>query len=97
MNNKLLFSGTIFEIYNSKAYNPSAEKFILADCHEKGFVFQVICITGYHAGALIGFIENESSDVVENKKAITYDYFILSLGKLFEEINIKTLKFIVDE
>ena len=35
-------------------------KLILAESHESGYIFQLICIEGYHSGQVYGYIEEQN-------------------------------------
>lgn len=92
MEKQLFFMGAIVEFYNSIAYHPDTEKFILAECQEEGYVFQIICISGYNSGSISGYVKTDHISKVKNKKAISYKHLIQELKRNFGKINIETLK-----
>lgn len=92
MKKDYFYKGTIFEFLNPEAYIPAIEKFILAESHEKGFVFQIICISGYNAGSISGYFREERKALLDSKMAVSYSHFIIELERNFGKIDIKTLK-----
>lgn len=64
-------------------------EFILAECHEQGFVFQLICIRGYHAGKLEGYIKPEPNT---NGSKISEDHLVKELNRNFIEIHWDSFK-----
>jgi len=92
MNDKLFYRGTIVEFVSTNAPNRSLEKYILAECHEDEKVFQIICISGYHAGSVEGFVDRDSSPLATNSKAVTYEHLISELKKNFEIVKMDSFK-----
>lgn len=92
MEEDYLFRGTTFKLFNPVAYIPKVEKFILAECHEEGFVFQVICISDYNAGTIAGYFKEELPALKKKDKAVSKPHFINELKRNFGEIDIKTLE-----
>jgi hypothetical protein len=92
MKEDFLFKGTSFELFNPIAYIPADEKFILAESHEKGFVFQIICISGHNAGSISGFFKEENDAINQNKKAVSKAHFLSELKRNFGDIDENTVK-----
>lgn len=55
--------------------------FILAECHEEGYFFQLICIEGYNAGKIYGLIEEQKEAIDNNLLAIDLNFLKLQLVK----------------
>ena len=58
-NQSVITRGTVLRINHESDGIIYDEKYILADTYEDDFVFQVISISGYHSGAIEGYIETE--------------------------------------
>ena len=84
--------GTILKFFNPLSYNPGFEKFILAECQEFKYIFQIICISGYNSGSLSGYIKKDQNLQRINKKAISYSHLIIELKRNFGEVDLDTLK-----
>lgn len=65
--------------------------FILADCFETEFIFQIICIEGYHRGTIEGLIRKEEGEIGSIKKEHLVKElnrnFINILWNTFEDLN----------
>lgn len=92
MSDKCFYRGTVLEFFNPVSYNPGKEEFILADCNENGYLFQIICITGYMSGTICGFIKADSKLELEKEVAISYEHLIKEIERNFGKIDIDTLK-----
>lgn len=63
-------------------------KFILADSHDSDYIFQLICIEGYHAGVIEGYISKENG--LEHQ--IREEHLKNALNKIFLNIHWGTFK-----
>ena len=94
--NKIFYRGTIFTI----SYfwdREERDSFVLAECHDDGFIFQIICISGYNSGTIMGYIK---IGIFRTERGITYKELVegikvnilnpdLSSLKVEDEYNIK--------
>lgn len=62
--------------------------FILANTFEEDFAFQIICIKGYHAGTLEGYIRKESNE----SEKISKDHLVKELNRNFIKIHWDTFE-----
>ncbi len=92
MEKNLLYAGTIFELYNSFAYNPAIEKYILADSQESGYVFQIINIAGFNAGNIVGYIREDQLLFQQKIKAVSFNHFKNEIKRNFGEIDTDTIR-----
>lgn len=64
--------------------------FILAENHDSEYIFQIVCISGYHKGSIEGYIRKENGVVGGvNKKHLIQELdrnFIQILWDTFEEL-----------
>jgi hypothetical protein len=84
------FRGTTFVISYTWESRPKRAEYMLVECFEKGFVFQLVCISGYDAGFIHCFITDDP-DVV-NAKAATYDHLCRELeSKVSKGVTIEAI------
>ena len=70
---KIFYRGTIFTISYLNG-SRRRDSFILAECFEKKYVFQIICISGPFSGMVFGYIEN--GVLQETHDAITFEELV---------------------
>ena len=80
---KLYFRGTTFLLSYVWESRPKRKEYMLVECHMKGYVFQLVCISGYDAGTIHCYITDDP-DVV-NAAAVTYDHLCSQLKSKVEE------------
>ena len=68
------FGGTVFILTSHYDGITEREAFILANCYEEGKVFQIVQITGYHAGWMAGYVNK--GILKDSCVAITYEELI---------------------
>jgi hypothetical protein len=61
--------------------------FILANTYKSDFIFQLICIKGYHAGTIECYIKKESHDF-----EISKEHLIMELNRNFLKIHWDTFE-----
>ena len=94
--NKIFYRGTIFTIYYFWD-REERDYFVLAECQDNGFIFQIICISGYNSGTIMGYIKR---GIFRTERGITYKELVegikvnilnpdLSSLKVEDEYNIK--------
>lgn len=84
------FSGTTFVISYTWESRQKRNEYMLVECFDEGYVFQLVCISGYDAGFIPCFITDDP-DVV-NAHAVTYDHLYRRLEFLFgEEITVEVI------
>jgi hypothetical protein len=91
MKEQYFYMGTIIEFFNIAAYNPTREKFILAEYHDEEFVFQLICIDGYNAGSISGYIKTDPKFKIKHKKAVSSEHLINEIRRNFGNVDFETL------
>jgi len=86
---KALYRGTCvsFEFYLEGTSHPN-HKIMLVESFDKGFVFQIVCIKGFHSGMIEGMIREETAF----QKAISVEHLKRELKRNFGEIIQNTLK-----
>ena len=82
--------GTVFILTNHHDGITEREAFVLADCYEEGKVFQIIQITGYHAGWMAGYV-NEGI-LHGSCVAITYEELVEAIKFNFLGPDFSTLQ-----
>ena len=78
----IFYMGTVFELNH--------EKYMLADCFDPKFEFQIVCISGYHAGNILGYIKKDSL-LSNTHQAVTKDHLLKEINRNFldiQELNI---------
>ena len=78
--NKIFYRGTIFTI-SYFFFFEERDSFVLAECQDDGFIFQIICISGYNSGTIMGYIKR---GILRTERGITYK-------ELVEGIKVNTL------
>ena len=63
--------------------NPKAEEYILAETHEKGFVFQIICISGQRAGGLFGYVQEDPMAVEDRVRGVSPEHLLSEVQRNF--------------
>lgn len=94
MENNNLFMGTQVEFFNPISYKPKVEKFILAECNEPGYTFQLISISGYSAGSISAYIRIDPICETENNLAVTTFHLVKELKRNFGDIDESSLKIV---
>ena len=87
----LYYLGTVVEFVRYESRDGEPEKFILAQLHEKGYVFQIIGIEGMYSGYLEGYIK-EQDELKGSYKAVTKQHLINELVRNFGPINTDDIK-----
>jgi len=87
------FMGTIIEIANPMSLLKDIEKYMLVECHEQLYQFQIICISGYNAGQSFGFIFKDPL-LKDHFAAITKNHLLSEIRKNFGDISIDRISII---
>ena len=82
---KYLLSGTIFKLQSKldTSTQPKAEEYMLVEVHEQGYVFQIVCISGYHAGSLYGLFEDEQQAIEDRVRGVSDQHFLKEIHRNF--------------
>lgn len=92
MNKKVLFRGTIFEFaLKSDEGQNLLSRYMLVECHEVGYVFQIICLSGYKTGAIYGYIK-EDPTLKGTHRGISSDHLLDELRRNFLNILDETVR-----
>ncbi len=80
------FSGTKFKLIDSldMSHTPKAECYLLAETFEPEYVFQIICITGYHTGKLVGYIKKDPLAEEPRVTGITFAHLMEEIQRNFQ-------------
>uniref|UniRef100_A0AB33IVI6 Uncharacterized protein n=2 Tax=unclassified Prevotella TaxID=2638335 RepID=A0AB33IVI6_9BACT len=87
--NTIFYRGTIFTI----SYfwdRPERDSFILAECEGKNLLFQIICISGYNSGTVLGYIKKGALSSIQ--RAITYEELVEGIIHNFLNPDLSSLK-----
>ena len=68
------FEGTKFRLITTYDGKEEDQEYMLCETHEPSKVFQIICVSGYNAGKLVGYINIDEEMQRKNYKAITLDH-----------------------
>lgn len=86
---KKYFRGTFIKLTYKYEFEETNE-FILAECHESGYLFQIICVSGYHAGTIAGYIK-EGSLAEKSIAALTHKELIEGLKANFLNLKVRSI------
>ena len=89
MNDHFYGEGTVIILTNHYDGITEREAFILANCHEEDYVFQIIQITGLHSGYILGYIKQ--GILQESHIAVTYSELIESIKFNFIGPDLKSI------
>lgn len=83
---KYYLLGTTFSLIDNHdtSNDPQLEKYILAQCHKEGYVFQIICITGYHAGYIYCYVKEDSQAKTDNVIGVSEEHLINQIRRGFD-------------
>ncbi|TNE56281.1 MAG: hypothetical protein EP338_00110 [Bacteroidetes bacterium] len=95
INENLYYRGQKFRLTDTTDGRSQENEFMLVETHEQGTVFQIVCIHGYDAGRIFGYIAEENEMLKENHQAISPEYFLKCLSFNFN-YDPKTLVIIDD-
>lgn len=62
---------------------PSAEEYMLAVVYEEDYVLQIICITGYHAGSLCGYVHKDQQAVSHRVRGVSHAHLLKEVQRNF--------------
>ena len=86
--NKIFYRGTIFTIsyfWDRK----ERDTFVLAECQDDGFIFQIICISGYNSGTIMGYIKR---GIFRTERGITYKELVEGIKENILNPDLNSLK-----
>ena len=87
--------GDVFVITDHYDGITEREAYILAECYEEGKIFQIIQITGLHAGYMAGYV---NYGILKGSiYAVTYEELIEAIKYNFREPDLDTIKFFEDK
>ena len=86
----IYWRGTVFIITSHYDGITEREAFVLAQCYEEGKVFQIIQITGYHAGWMAGYVNK--GILRDSCVAITYEELVEAIKFNFLGPDFSTLQ-----
>src|SRR5690242_5420837 len=72
---KLYYRGTKFQIEDNT--------YMLCESFEKGYVFQIFSVDGYHAGCCEGFIKEEEG-LEDTHRGVSKEHLINEINRNFE-------------
>lgn len=74
------YRGTIFTITYLEDI-VERNSFVLAECLDNDYIFQIICISGYNSGTIFGYVDY--GILGKHHKAITKEELVVSIKKTF--------------
>ena len=86
--NKIFYRGTIFTI----SYfwdRRERDTFVLAECQDDDFIFQIICISGYNSGTIMGHIKR---GIFRTARGITYKELVEGIKENILNPDLNSLK-----
>lgn len=89
LENRKFYRGTIFTIsyfWDKK----ECDSFLLAECWDENYIFQIVCISGYNAGTVLGYIKKGT--LSGTHRAITYEELIDGIKENFMNPDLESLK-----
>ena len=96
MENKILYRGTTFEFTNTDESGVTQlDRYMLVESYEEGFVFQIVCLSGYNAGSINGYIREDGA-LNGIHKGITRDHLMKEINRNFFNVRIDTIKIYED-
>jgi len=94
MEEKLIYRGTKVILQFDQDTDNRRYTYMLVDCHEQGFVFQIVPIDGYYAGSVSGLITNDPTIV--DHKAVRYKHLIKELKRNFRTMHLLDIQIVAD-
>lgn len=67
---EIYFEGTKIELITIYDGRHEKECYMLCETHEIDKAFQIICISGYNSGKLVGYINNQKETMQKGYKAV---------------------------
>jgi hypothetical protein len=92
MEDKLIYRGTKVILQFDQDGDNHHYTYMLVDCHEQGFVFQIIPIDGYYAGSISGLITNDP--ILVDHIAVSYKHLIKEIKRNFKTIRLKDIQIV---
>lgn len=92
MDQHFLYRGTFFEFSCTGDDRRGLVRYILAELYEEEYVFQIICISGYYAGIINGYVKKETLVTEMKVAAITLKHLKNELNNNFENIDWDSFK-----
>lgn len=59
MSSKFYFRGTKISLVDTFSEKKINKSYLLAEVNDEKFVFQIICLTGYDSGRIIGYVTKD--------------------------------------
>lgn len=87
----IYFKGTIIELINPLSHSSDIEKYMLIENREAGYVFQLVCISGYYAGTSFGMVK-EDPKLNQEYDGVSKQHLITEIERNFGEISKDALK-----
>lgn len=88
------FVGTQFELITTYDDIEKRQTYMLCEVNEEDVFFQIICISGYNAGKLIGFVNEQLEMKEKGYKAISKSFFEKEIERnfLFKKGSLKIME-----
>lgn len=91
MDGNIYYQGTVVEFKSLSNPGLGIQTCMLAQVHKEGWVFQIICIKGYHAGALEGLVREDPS-LKGTHIAVTKEHLYSEIERNFGIIDFSTFR-----
>ena len=96
MESKILYRGTTFEFISiGESGDSQLGRHMLVESYEEGFVFQIVCLSGYNAGSINGYIREDGA-LNGIHKGTTTDHLMREINRNFLNIQVGTIKIYED-
>lgn len=86
---ELLYRGSIIR-FKFNFESEQEEEYMIVDNFEKEFPFQLICISGYKAGTIGGYVKQEN--IEKDRTAISKSNLIIELNRNFLNFDVGSLQ-----
>lgn len=68
---------------------------MLVECIDKDYVFQIVCISGYHAGNIYGYVKTDNKAASRNVRGVSKGHLTKEIKRNF--LFVKDSLKIIDE
>lgn len=87
---QVLYKGTIIELFETDS--KEVENYLLAECFEDDYIFQIIRFDGYQRGSIAGYIKKENSMSEMTIAGISQEHLIKELRRNLIDFDLKEMK-----
>jgi hypothetical protein len=81
MNDRLDYFGLKFKLLDKTSGKEQLRECLLVESFEDDYVFQIVCITGYDSGRLLGYVKKPRGDNQNRVHGVARQYLIKELHR----------------